>query len=653
MSKAGTSKVKALRLKPIRAVIPADDEEKRQLADDLTKMGCEGLLSMPWTMKSEAMVMELLYDRSNEWDETIRGVPEQWTADRWAEVYCFKKTGRTRAARTDTWINGKFETTISPKDGHAVSDCKDPRERRVLEFVVPILYPEKQGRVTKEVGNTIFGALAGEYLVNWGQIIQEVVMHQVSIVEKRNPSCLSPYLYHLYYRNECLRGDEMEKIEVAIDCLVYGIGDDPAPDTEAESSEKGSARSEERRKASSASPRMTRTVQPPKGRSTGFKDHSVLDLAEEPFARLQYELDQTRHNYEYLEGVVKEVSMLLGDCKVSKISRELTKLKATDPAPVEAANRKLEAANKTLKAEVIDLNAKLALARDSMEELQRKKTDAVLAFLDLAGTPADTLNRAQLFNEFVGKGVPVNLVKMVEILRGFHNKMEAAMVEIRTMVRRSAEVPTQTPSRQQEVTPAKGAQAEVTTTPVSQKDKGVVGEGSMQAPADPVTKLTLDIPAFKSPSVPAAKSPSGVRDFPLLRSPVIPIPAVTEISPLPSQTVPVATPSPAPAVPQDKKKEPTPSPRKLSLRKKKEPTQEVEQLTDTSEDSADSGSSSESTELTTPNRPKKPQTRADRRKTLSAGKNPLPAQFSSPRNPKRNSKTPQKDEEPAKKLRKT
>ena len=42
----------------------------------------------------------------------------------------------------------------------------------MLEFIVPILYPEKPGRVTKEIGNTIFGALAGEYKVNWGQMIQ-------------------------------------------------------------------------------------------------------------------------------------------------------------------------------------------------------------------------------------------------------------------------------------------------------------------------------------------------------------------------------------------------------------------------------------------------------------------------------------------------
>ena len=55
-----------------------------------------------------------------------------------------------RARRTRTWIDGKFKTTINPKDSHAVSDCIDPREKRVLEFVIPILYPEKPGRVTKE-----------------------------------------------------------------------------------------------------------------------------------------------------------------------------------------------------------------------------------------------------------------------------------------------------------------------------------------------------------------------------------------------------------------------------------------------------------------------------------------------------------------------
>ena len=119
-------------------------------------------------MKSEVLVREFLHPRSNEWVGTIRRLPKQWTADCWAEVYSFRKEGRVKARRNDTSINGKFDSSIDSKDRYAVSNCIDPRKRRVLEFVVPILYPEKSGRVTKEIGNTIFGALAGEYKVNWG-----------------------------------------------------------------------------------------------------------------------------------------------------------------------------------------------------------------------------------------------------------------------------------------------------------------------------------------------------------------------------------------------------------------------------------------------------------------------------------------------------
>ena len=63
-------------------------------------------------------------------------------------------------------MEGKFESSIDPKDGYAIKDYVDPRERIVLEFVIPILYPKKSSRVTKEVGNTIFGTLAREYKVN-------------------------------------------------------------------------------------------------------------------------------------------------------------------------------------------------------------------------------------------------------------------------------------------------------------------------------------------------------------------------------------------------------------------------------------------------------------------------------------------------------
>ena len=49
------------------------------------------------------------------------------------------------ASQIDRFIDGKFLNLVNPKDGYAMFKCKDARARRVLEFLVPILYPEKPG----------------------------------------------------------------------------------------------------------------------------------------------------------------------------------------------------------------------------------------------------------------------------------------------------------------------------------------------------------------------------------------------------------------------------------------------------------------------------------------------------------------------------
>ena len=57
-------------------------------------------------------------------------------------------------------------------------------------------------------------------------MIQEVVIHLVGNLEKGKASPISPYLFHLYYRNECLKGEEMKEVEVARECLEYRVGPD-------------------------------------------------------------------------------------------------------------------------------------------------------------------------------------------------------------------------------------------------------------------------------------------------------------------------------------------------------------------------------------------------------------------------------------------
>ena len=71
----------------------------------------------------------------------------------------------------DKFVEGKFSTQINPENGHTVVDWVDPKERKVLEFIVPIIYPEKPTQFIVMVANTIFGALSGIRKVSWGLVM--------------------------------------------------------------------------------------------------------------------------------------------------------------------------------------------------------------------------------------------------------------------------------------------------------------------------------------------------------------------------------------------------------------------------------------------------------------------------------------------------
>ena len=234
------------------------------------------------------------------------------------------------AGRTDRWINGKFRSPINSKDGHFVEDCVDPRERRILEFVVPIIYPEKPKHVTKVVGNTIFGSLSGEYVVNWGQVIQEVVGRLVSHLEKGKPSPISPFLFHLYSRNECLKDEEIDVIEAARKYLELGISLETVMLSEEEGSEhrSPSLRMQTHAIGTSSSGRLKHTYRSPEG-SPKIQNpdwRSRMTSKSDPFWRVFDNLEQLRLQYHNLDTITTRASKLLGDCKVGNIEKELKKL---------------------------------------------------------------------------------------------------------------------------------------------------------------------------------------------------------------------------------------------------------------------------------------------------------------------------------------
>jgi hypothetical protein len=78
---------------------------------------------------------------------------------------------------------GKFQGAHDSKDGFHPANCRNDKERRVIEFILPILSPEKPKRLTITMANTLFGVMSGVRPVNWGRLIQEYVERNIPLQE--------------------------------------------------------------------------------------------------------------------------------------------------------------------------------------------------------------------------------------------------------------------------------------------------------------------------------------------------------------------------------------------------------------------------------------------------------------------------------------
>ena len=135
---------------------------------------------------------------------------------------------------TDLYIEGKFCNEADPKDGFLVRDYRDAKEHRVLEFLVPIVHPDKPTQVTRKLGNTIFGALSGERLVDWAIIFMELVNRLVGGAGKTKPTSICPFLYNLYESKGLLTEDEETNYKAAQELNWYRITPDRDPKSESE-----------------------------------------------------------------------------------------------------------------------------------------------------------------------------------------------------------------------------------------------------------------------------------------------------------------------------------------------------------------------------------------------------------------------------------
>ena len=154
---------------------------------------------------------------------------EKWMTAACRKVYSFPIRGKGMAIREEKYTEGKFTHPPHPKDRSLLPDCKDPRARRLLEFLVPIFYLEKLMRVTVTIGNTNFGAYIGEREdgpIDWALMMRNMVKRLLAGIGKSKPTPICPYLLYLYVAHDAIQLEDKKVYMVGESCMRHNVKSD-------------------------------------------------------------------------------------------------------------------------------------------------------------------------------------------------------------------------------------------------------------------------------------------------------------------------------------------------------------------------------------------------------------------------------------------
>ena len=400
-------------------------------------------------LQMEDLVVELLGDKDNRWDGTVRQAPEKWTAKEWRKVYGFGRGGEGMASRTDRYIDGMFSGRVNPKDGYAIANCKDPRVKRVLEFLVPLLYSEKPTRVTITVGNTIFGALSGERPVDWGVVVKDLVQRLLSGMGKSKATPICPYIFHLYHSHELLLPAEKKEYRIQEALVKHNVefDEDEDPASPANPDEEGS--SDDSNECESLSPSEIREIQkqeaarlkkspvnkrkqPPPAKepvSNKRKSPAPLEGPDRSYQVIAHALKDIREWEREQQGIIRALCARLGNVQPDGL------LEAIDQLPSQKRLEELEAKTTFLQ----EKSKKASEELKEEKEAHRKALDKLnlsLAFNQkletYVGNSGDVVNKAQLFDANLAQH-PVRAKKVIPVLVDFADKMEELLDEMRVL----------------------------------------------------------------------------------------------------------------------------------------------------------------------------------------------------------------------------
>ena len=326
-------------------------------------------------------------------------------------------------------------------------DFKDPRARRVLEFLVPLLYLEKPTRVMITVGNTIFGALSGERPVDWKIVVKDLVQRLLSGMGKSKATPICPYVFHLYHSQELLLPIEKEyRTKEALQKYnVQSEGEDgpesPANPDEEESSDDLECESltsneiREIQKQDAArlkkSP-MNKRKQPPAPKepiANKRKSPPPVDATERSYQTIATACREIRAREREREALIQDLCKPLGNVQPDGL------LEAINDLPSQRKVDELEAKSTFLHEKAKKVSNELKEEKKAHQKAL-DKLNLSLAFNQkletYVGHTGDMVNKAKLFDANLAQN-PVTVKKVIPVLVDFADKMEELLDEMRIL----------------------------------------------------------------------------------------------------------------------------------------------------------------------------------------------------------------------------
>jgi hypothetical protein len=400
-------------------------------------MGCSGLLKKPWGFKDEEVVRELLDGVSNEFDNTIRATPTRWIEEVWREVYNFNTGGGGLAGRKDKYVKDCFKELPNPKDGYDIEDCTDPRHKRMLAFLAPIVYPDKPNRITVTLGNKIFGTLIGRRKVNWARIITNLVIQLAARVGKSRTSSICPFLYHLYERKELLKPEEERTWKIQEGMMKYGeFGSSDEAGSGSGSEDETEDEEEEEEETQVLLNRPPKRSWQEEKTAQGSTLRSLLTLkvegvpvtsSKDQFEAICQALGELQGEHRMRGELLKVVCQIV-DCTPTNLPDRIRKLVA-DHSQAEDS-KKLRDENAALNLELGTLISESQAAR-KQGEAALAAAERIRTFAHQAG---EMVAKVELFDEKVGIGSKPSGTWIAMILTDYAEKLERVLVDMREVV---------------------------------------------------------------------------------------------------------------------------------------------------------------------------------------------------------------------------